>query len=53
MQQEAAALRDFNPAYVRFGLPAQPVDATPAIDSQVAGPLALVGEQGDQPQWRL
>ena len=24
-----------------------------AIDSQVAGPLALVGEQGDQPQWRL
>src|SRR5260370_20949861 len=24
-----------------------------AIDSQVAGPLALVGEQGNQPQWRL
>src|SRR5260370_42426580 len=24
-----------------------------AIDSQVARPLALVGEQGNQPQWRL
>src|ERR1700758_3268916 len=24
-----------------------------AIDSQVAGPLALVGEQRNQPQWRL
>src|SRR5712691_2298007 len=45
LRHETVALRDFDPSYDRYGLPAQPVDATQALNfsAGVSNPRVLRG----------